>query len=161
MNIIPDLILAAIVITAFVIGSKKGLVKSVWKIAALVVTTALVMVLKKPAESFLSGTSFAQRIYESIASAINIPQGGGVNVAESLHLPDFMQGQLNAGLGAVQDAAVSVNEAAAHTLTGVVITVVVCVSLFIIIRLILMAVYMILNGVSKAPVIHGVNALAG
>ena len=40
-------------------------------------------------------------------------------------------------------------------LTNLCLTVIACVALFIIIRLILMAVYMIINGITEAPIIKG------
>ena len=46
-------------------------------------------------------------------------------------------------------------------LTNLCLTVIACVALFIIIRLILMAVYMIINGITEAPIIKGVNKFMG
>lgn len=158
MNIIPDIILAAILVIAFIAGYKKGFIQSVWKIAALAVTIVLVIVLKNPAVTFLYGTNFASALHERIAETVNIPSGGGVNIAETLNLPEFMQGDLNS---TVSNGVESVNNTAVDYLTGIFLTVIACVALFIIIRLVLMAVYMIINGVSKFPVINGVNKCVG
>lgn len=158
LNIIPDIILAALLVTAFVIGHKKGFVKSVWKIAALVVTIILVTILKNPAVSFLYGTNLASVIHDKVSEAVNIPSGGGVNIAESLNLPEVIQGDLN---NTISNGMANVNNTAVDYLTGIFITVIACVALFIIIRLILMAAYMIINGVSKLPVINGVNKTVG
>lgn len=159
MNIIPDLILAALVVISFVIGYKKGFVKSVWKIAALAVTTILVMALKAPAVSFLSGTAFASKIYAKLAETVNVPQGGGVNIAEVLNLPGFMHSEVNNQITGSQVS--SINDAVCASLTNLFVTIIACVALFIIIRILLTAVFIIINGVSKAPVINGVNRLAG
>ena len=161
MNIIPDLLLAALVVVSFIIGYKKGFIKSVWKIAALVITIVLVMALKVPAISFLSGTALASNIHARIAETVSIPQGGGVNIAEVLNLPDFMNNEVNNQINNTQEITSSINDTVCASLTNLFITIIACVALFIIIRLLLTATFMIINGVSKAPVINGVNRLAG
>ena len=55
----------------------------------------------------------------------------------------------------------SINEKTVMWLTNLCLTVIACVALFIIIRLILMAVYMIINGITEAPIIKGVNKFMG
>lgn len=161
MSIILDIILAALIIISFIAGYKKGFVKSVWKIAALVITIVLVIALKNPAVDFLSGTSIAGAINEKISKTIHIPQGGGIDAAESLNLPDFLNAQVSDGIENAQGAVASVNDAVAASLTNIAVTIIVCVALFIIIRLILMAVYMIAVGITAAPLIRGVNQFFG
>ena len=161
MSIILDIILAALIIISFIAGYKKGFVKSVWKIAALAITIVLVIALKNPAVDFLSGTSIAGAINEKISKTIHIPQGGGINVAENLNLPDFLNAQVSDGIENAQGAVASVNDAVAASLTNIAVTIIVCVALFIIIRLILMAVYMIAVGITAAPLIRGVNQFFG
>lgn len=161
MGLILDIILAALLIFAYIYGRSKGLLKSIWKIAALALTVILVIVLKNPAVEFVTGTRASSDIYQSISAKIRLPQGGGVNITESLHLPEFMQPQIDAGMETAQNAATAVNDAAALSLTKIVILIGVCIALFIIIRLLLMAVYMILSALTKAPVIKGANRFAG
>lgn len=161
MSIILDIILTALILISFIIGSKKGLVKSVWKIAALAVTIVLVTALKNPAVSFLSGTGMADRINTKISETVNIPQGGGIDISDSLNLPDFLNTEVSSGIENAQGAVSSINDAVSVSLTTLFITIIACAALFIIIRLILTAVYMIINGVTKVPVIKGANKLAG
>lgn len=161
MSIILDLILAAVIIAAFTAGCRKGFVKSVWKIAALVVTIVLVIALKQPVLDFLSGTQTADKINDRLSQSLQLPSGGGVNIAENLNLPELMQGYINDGINSAGAAAMSVNERAASSLTGLFMTIIVCIGLFIIIRLLLMAVFTLLNGVTKLPVIKGANKLVG
>lgn len=159
MNIIPDLILLALIAIAFITGYKKGFVKSVWKIAALIVTVVLVLALKTPAINYISGTEFAAALNEKIGETVNIPQGGGVNIAEVLNLPEFMRGDVNNQISS--SIVSSVNDTVNSSLTNIFLTIIVSVALFIIIRILLTAVFMVINGVSKAPVINGVNRMAG
>lgn len=159
MNIIPDLILMALIIIAFIAGYKKGFIKSVWKIAALIITIILVLTLKTPAINYLSGTNLASSLNTKISETVNIPQGGGVNIAEVLNLPEFMRGDINTQIN--NNIVSSVNDTVNNSLTSLFLTIIVSVALFIIIRLLLSAVFMIINTISKAPVINGVNKTAG
>ena len=136
MNITLDIILLAVLVISFVIGYKKGFVKSVWKIVALVVTIVLVLALKTPTVNFLAGSALANNISTKIAENVNIPQGGGVDIAETLNLPEFIQSDMTNQIDSTNNAV-------------------------IIIRLILMAVYMIINGITEAPIIKGVNKFMG
>lgn len=161
MNITLDIILLAVLVISFVIGYKKGFVKSVWKIVALVVTIVLVLALKTPTVNFLAGSALANNISTKIAENVNIPQGGGVDIAETLNLPEFIQSDMTNQIDSTNNAVNSINEKTVMWLTNLCLTVIACVALFIIIRLILMAVYMIINGITEAPIIKGVNKFMG
>ena len=161
MNITLDIILLAVLVISFVIGYKKGFVKSVWKIVALVVTIVLVLALKTPTVNFLAGSALANNISTKIAENVNIPQGGGVDIAETLNLPEFIQSDMTNQIDSTNNAVNSINEKTVMWLTNLCLTVITCVALFIIIRLILMAVYMIINGITEAPIIKGVNKFMG
>ncbi len=161
MNIIADIILAAIILIAFIVGYKKGFVQSIWKIAALVITIVLVIALKNPAINFLSGTNMADSINTKISQTVHLPQGGGVNIAENLNLPEFMREQVEGAIESAGNAINNMNDAVSLSLTGICITIITCIALFIIIRLLLMAARMIIEGVTKAPVIKGTNRFLG
>ena len=161
MNITLDIILLAVLVISFVIGYKKGFVKSVWKIVALVVTIVLVLALKTPTVNFLAGSALANNISTKIADNVNIPQGGGVDIAETLNVPEFIQSDMTNQIDSTNNAVNSINEKTVMWLTNLCLTVIACVALFIIIRLILMAVYMIINGITEAPIIKGVNKFMG
>lgn len=88
-------------------------------------------------------------------------QGGGVDIAETLNLPEFIQSDMTNQIDSTNNAVNSINEKTVMWLTNLCLTVIACVALFIIIRLILMAVYMIINGITEAPIIKGVNKFMG
>mgnify|MGYP003192277481 CR=1 FL=1 len=136
MNITLDIILLAVLVISFVIGYKKGFVKSVWKIVALVVTIVLVLALKTPTVNFLAGSALANNISTKIAENVNIPQGGGVDIAETLNLPEFIQSDMTNQIDSTNNAVNSINEKTVMWLTNLCLTVIACVALFIIIRLI-------------------------
>ena len=132
MNITLDIILLAVLVISFVIGYKKGFVKSVWKIVALVVT--IVLALKTPTVNFLAGSALANNISTKIAENVNIPQGGGVDIAETLNLPEFIQSDMTNQIDSTNNAVNSINEKTVMWLTNLCLTVIACVALFIILR---------------------------
>lgn len=154
---ILDIILIALLVLAFFIGYKKGFVKSVWKITALILTIVLILILKMPAVKFLSGTNLAVTINTKISESL--PQGGGVNIAQTLNLPEFLQGEVDSQITTAQGLPIS--DTVNSSLTSLFITIIACVGLFIIIRLILAAVFMIITAVTELPLIKGVNKLVG
>ena len=161
MSIIADICLGAIFIAAFVYWHNKGLVKSVWKIVALAATIILVIFLKDPAIDYISHTKIAENLYNSLSQIITIPPGGGVNIAESLNLPEVVQGSLQIGIDSSLSSAEAIKNAAASALTDAIINIGVCALLFIIIRLVLMLAYIIVDSATKLPVIKGTNKLLG
>ena len=129
MNITLDIILLAVLVISFVIGYKKGFVKSVWKIVALVVTIVLVLALKTPTVNFLAGSALANNISTKIAENVNIPQGGGVDIAETLNLPEFIQSDMTNQINSANNAVNSINEKTVMWLTNLCLTVIACVAL--------------------------------
>lgn len=159
MSLILDIILVVILVAAFVIGTKKGFVKSVWKLAALVITIVLMLALKTPTVNFISQTRLAETINMKVTEHVTLPQGGGINIAETLNLPEFMQSDINNQVSASQGF--SVAETVSSSLTSLFITIIACVGLFIAIRLILAVAFMIISAVTELPLIKSVNKLAG
>ena len=161
MSIIADLCLAAIFIAAFVYWHNKGLVKSIWKIAALAATIILVIFLKDPVADYIKQTKIAENINQSLAQVITVPPGGGVNIAQSLNLPEVIQGSLQIGIDSSLSTAEAMKTAAAAALSDAIINIGVCALLFIIIRLLLMLAYILVDSATKLPVIKGTNKFLG
>lgn len=161
MGIIADIVFIAILILAYLYGHNRGLVKSVWKIAALVITILLVMLLKNPAAEFISHTKLAGSLESSLSSVITVPPGGGVNIAETLNLPEFMQSEIEVAADASANTAEAIKNAAAKSLADAIIVIGVCIALFVLIRLALMAAFLIVNAVTKLPLVKGANKFLG
>ncbi len=161
-----DLIVIAIIILAFVINFRRGLIKSVWKIVALVLTIVLAITLKAPMVNFLAETEFADHIYSSVQERISIDVGEEelVQVGENAGLPDYLVAEminvtnLNDGLSNVVND--GTNEIA-RRLTMLMLRIISIVILFILIRLLLAAAFTILNTVTKLPLLSQANRLLG
>lgn len=154
-----DIILIALLLIGFVLGYKKGFVRSVWKIAALILTIVLVMMLKTPTINLLMNSRFAETVGMKISQSVSLPQGGGVNIAENLNLPQLMQGDLNSQIASMQG--MTIHDTVTGSLTGMFIKIIACIGLFIIIRLFLALVFRIITLITELPVIRGVNKLVG
>lgn len=158
---ILDLIVVGVIVLAFFVSARKGLVKSVWRIAALIITIALVTVLKTPAVNYLSQTNLADTIYDTIVQRLTPDElGEAVNEDnEKSIIPSYiikelteenLQGIINRG-----------TDTTAQRLTLCALQIIAAVALFIIIRVFLMAAFMIIDGMSKLPLINQANALLG
>lgn len=158
MNILLDIILIGLLITGFVLGYRKGFVKTVWKIVALILTIVLVLLLKTPTINLLTNTRFAEGVSTKISDTVSLPQGGGVNIAENLNLPQLMQGEVNDQIVTMQG---TIHDTVTQSLTGVFIKIIACIALFIIIRLSLALIFWVITLITELPIIRGVNKLVG
>lgn len=169
---ILDLIVIGAVILAFIISAKRGLVKSVWKIAALVITVVLVIAMRQPAAEYLSQTKLADRIYTAVSDRLtfddNISDISEENdsKAEKSGIPQYILSDITGSVetkarNAAENGSEIINRELTNQLTQRIIDVIVIIGLFVIIRLLLMAAFMIIDTITKLPLINQANALLG
>lgn len=169
---ILDLIAAAIVVLSFIVNLRRGLVKSVWKITALVLTIVLVIALKTPVVNYLAGTDMANRIYKSVSDSLTVELENPLNevntdeeAAQSGTIPPYLMEQMlktvNSDSDNINSAIEKGMDELARRLTMLMLKIIAVIGLFIIIRILLMAVFIVLDGASKLPVIGHANALLG
>lgn len=164
---ILDIIFAAVLIIAFIVGLRQGLIRSVWRIAAWIITIIAVYAALTPAMNFLRGTAMADKIYSSVQEAVvqKLPESEGVNISEITALPEWIVAdadvQINEAVSQMNESIESAAASISQGITDVVIKIIAAVGLFIIIRLILSLLFKLLDGAAKLPVIGGVNSLLG
>ncbi|MCI5605076.1 MAG: CvpA family protein [Clostridia bacterium] len=169
---ILDLIAAAIVVLSFIVNLRRGLVKSVWKITALVLTIVLVIALKTPVVNYLAGTDMANRIYKSVSDSLTAELENPINevntdeeAAQSGTIPPYLMEQMlktvNSDSDNINSAIEKGMDELARRLTMLMLKIIAVIGLFIIIRILLMVVFIVLDGASKLPVIGHANALLG
>ncbi len=169
---ILDLIAAAIVVLSFIVNLRRGLVKSVWKITALVLTIVLVIALKTPVVNYLAGTDMANRIYKSVSDSLTAELENPLNevntdeeAAQSGTIPPYLMEQMlktvNSDSDNINSAIEKGMDELARRLTMLMLKIIAVIGLFIIIRILLMVVFIVLDGASKLPVIGHANALLG
>ncbi len=162
---ILDLIVVGAVVLAFIISAKKGLVKSVWKIAALIVTIVLVSALKTPAVEYLAQTNFSDVIYDTVLEKLTVDETtlateNKTDEQKSV-IPAYILTEITTDTEEMYGIINRGTNILAQKLTLWVLRIIVVVGLFIIIRVLLMFAFMVVNAVSKLPVIGHANALLG
>lgn len=163
-----DIVAALLIIVSFVNGTRKGFVKSVWKLAAWILTIVLTMALLTPAYEYARTLPVRNTIKESITLKLNEKASEEIASEEeaakqSLGLPAFLEKNLDfsALTQKTEESVDAVLEGIAEDLTDIILKIAVFVLLFLAIRLLLWAVFLLLNLTSKLPVIKSANKLLG
>ena len=176
--VILDAVLVLAIFISTVLGARRGLLKTVWKMGAWVIVIICVIALKTPFTSMLAQTSAAADMYNSITEKItpvfadNLYAGEVTNeqkadIAQTLHLPKIVVSQTLKDYDAqavITGTTTAVNRAVdniARSITMTIIGFVAAVVLFILIKLALFIVYEILKAFSKLPVINTANSTLG
>ncbi len=145
---IVDIIFVALMVLGYINGAKKGLVKSVWKLAAWVLTFFVVRILAEPFFEFISKTdiymSFSTMIGDKIMSSY---------AQDTSSVPLFLTEAAISGAETAASVADGISSAVAKMATYII--------LIILIRVLLGLVLHILEAFSKLPVISFANKLAG
>lgn len=182
ISLLLDAIVIILIILAFFIGSKRGLIKSVWKVLALVVTVALVMVLRTPTVNFLADTPVSDRVFNAVTEKLTakdedslqeeqklpeteeeLAEDAGVPsslMSEFMQLADFEKIQKNIELG-IENSVNAVIESASRSVTMIILNIIAAVGLFLLIRLLMEILFCVLKKVTSLPLIGQANALLG
>lgn len=164
-----DIAAALLIIVSFVNGAKKGFIKSVWKLAAWILTIVLTMAFLTPAYEYAKTLPVRNTIKESItvrlsekaSSEIVSPEEAAAD--RGLGLPVFLEKNLDfsALTQKTEESIDAVLEGIAEDLTDIILKIAVFVILFLAIRLLLWIAFHLLDLTSKLPVIKGANKLLG
>lgn len=159
-SVIADIIAAALIIVAFAAGVRKGLVKSVWRAAAWLITAVLTFILVQPAADFLSGSQAAVKINDTVYNEVLQKLPAYEEGDKETAIPEFLLGGLD--IESIKSNAVpAAAEELARSITQVIIKIIAGIALFIILRILLAVLFKILDAASKLPVINSANKLLG
>ncbi len=139
---IIDIIFIAILATGAYLGAKKGLIKSVWSIGAWILTIILVKMMAEPVCEIISNTSLYISMRDTIFDKISQKGTEGFAFIPQSIITDM------AG-----DAVGALSDIIARALSYII--------LIIAIRLLLSVVFIVVDLISKLPVISGANKLTG
>lgn len=169
-----DLIVIGIIVLAFIISAKKGLVKSVWKITALIVTIILVIALKTPTVEFLAGTNISDTVYDFISERLTVQLENPSDLEAGIEaekdenksfVPKFILAEITADTNKMYDSLEeSINrgtDTITRRLTLWALNIIAAIGLFLFIRAALAIIFVVVDGASKLPVINQANALLG
>lgn len=161
LPMILDVALVIVFIVAVVTAAKKGLVKSIYKLASLVITFVLIAVLITPVSNVLEESQAGAVIYRNVSEKLIIQsdtsgEAMGVNAESAWHMPEYIKNSDE--IQQLKDSAVSTTT---HAVTKIIIKIITVVALFIIIKLIIALIFLFIEGVFKLPVLKSINVLAG
>lgn len=162
-----DIIFIVLILLAFIAGRKQGLIKSIWKLAAWIITFVAVSATLTPTVNFLHSTALSERVYTSVYNVIapKTEQVEEKSLSELTSLPEWMLKGVDEQIQNINDAIseqkIAAAENTARIVTDTVIKIIAAVGLFILIRLLLSILFHILDIASKLPVINGANNLLG
>ena len=176
--VILDAALLLALIASVIVGARRGLLKTVWKMGAWGIVIICVIALKNPFTNMLAQTDAAADVYNSITEKITpvfadnlyageVTRAQKADIAHTLHMPQIVVSQMlkdydaQAVMTGTQTAVNRAVDNIARAITMTIIGFVASVVLFILIRLALFIIYEILNAFSKLPVINAANNTLG
>lgn len=145
---ILDIILAALVLLCYITGAKKGLVKSIWKTAAWLLSILLMWAFANPFLQFAMQTPIYQKLNTAVSEKVISTYQGEIPA-----MPEYMEAIKEQGGEVAENAAAAVADVVSNVCTYIV--------LFILIRILIGLVLLILDMFSKLPVISFTNSVAG
>ena len=169
MNYIPiilDAALCAILVLAFMIGYRRGFLRTIWGIAAIILSIVLTIIIRPYTNEFFENSVLhymvEDQVYTMIDKHISSSAEGSNDTAEffenAYSLPPRYAETAAEALDSTAEKTVSAaSEAAADTVTSIVEVIL----LFISIRLALAIVYSLLKLIFKFPLLKQTNHLAG
>lgn len=149
--LISDIVVSVIIVAAYVIGSRRGLVKTVWNAVSWIAAVAAVFLLIQPAVEVVQKTPVADNLNAKIYTMMQEKPEESIQ-RESV-MPKFMTENT--------DIIDSISEKTAEDITALVLKIAVGLSLFIIIKLVLLILFAVINAISKLPFVNSTNKLLG
>ncbi|MCX7841834.1 MAG: CvpA family protein [Clostridia bacterium] len=171
-----DLIVLGIILAFAVVGMVKGFILSVFRLTSFFVSIIISIKFYPVAAEFLKGTFLYTSIQKSIFKSLMLQQQTqGPNVGEqvkqslaqriieSLHLPGFMKDMVTSSIPDIAKLTdVSrIVELISRELASIAVSVISLVLLYIAVRIALIFVRIILEGVAKLPVFKQLDKLCG
>lgn len=170
LNKILDILLCVILTAAFLIGLKRGLLKTVWGLGALVIAIVLTCILRPYAVDSFKNSVLAEGLHSYVynvvsARAEDMLVSSVDNVTDAQAALDTTYTLPEKYTAAAAEKIAQSTESAVSSITDTVASGVVEIAsgifLFIIIRLLLWIIYMIMKFAATLPVIKETNRAAG
>ena len=164
MPIILDLIILLFILLSTYLGYKKGLIGVAFKILSFIIAIIITLILFKPVSNYIiHNTEIDDNIKASIVeklSGAKIEENGIIK--ESVELPKIVVDSINDSINdtIVQTKDSIINEVA-DNLTTSSINIIVMISLFIIIKILLIFAKVIFEAIAELPIIKQFNESGG
>lgn len=176
LPIILDVLLAAVLAAAFFIGYKRGFLRTVWGIAAVILSIVLTIVIQPYTNRFFENSPLCfiledrvySMVYDHASSIAGTSDGEPADSAEIAPSAEFFESAYSLpekyakqAAGALNNAADIAASSAAAAAADTVTSIAEVILLFIAIRLLLAIIHSILKLIFKFPVLKQTNKLAG
>lgn len=158
MGIILDIILIAIMAISILFGYKRGLIKVAVKLCAFLIAVIVTLVFFKPVSNIIINNTKLDENIENIIIENGTKELEEGNEEEQKNLLDNMQEYVD---NTVTQAQNEIVESAAKEISIRLINILAIIGLFIITRLILIALVLISDLITNIPVIKQFNKLGG
>lgn len=148
-----DILTAAVFVVFIVIGWKKGLLRSLYGIAALAASIIIAYLLYPYIKDIIAGSSFGIKICELVRTRYVEP-GVLSQTLDSSDLPDYMKSMVATGR-------IGLENALTGFISNLVLNLISFVAVFIVTRLLICVVGRILHIISRLPVIRVFDKAGG
>lgn len=149
--LIADIVVSVIIIAAYVIGSRRGLVKTVWNAVSWIAAVAAVFLLIQPAVEVVQKTPIADNLNAKIYTMMQ--EKPEESIQRESAMPKFMTENT--------DIIDSISEKTAEDITALALKIAVGLSLFIIMKLVMLILFAVINAISRLPFVNSTNKLLG
>lgn len=160
MGILMDIVVVAILLLNIMIGYKKGLINGIFGICAFLIAIFATLILYKPISNMIiNNTEIDEKIKETVMNnSTNNETNGKKEDREKTNLQQYIEKMLeNTAKEAETEATELVADAVANKgveiLTGII--------LFIVIRVVLVILKFLIEGISELPIIKQFNQIGG
>ncbi len=160
MGILVDLVVVAILILNIIIGYKKGLVNAIFSICAFLIAIAATFILYKPVSNIIiNNTEIEQKIKEVIIN--NNTNEENTQNKEDSEKTIIQQYIDNAIKDVAESAKQETTELVANTIASKGVQILTWIILFVGIRIVLMVLKFLIEGIAELPIIKQFNQVGG
>lgn len=151
---IADIVLIAIIAVFIIVGSVRGLVKTLFGLGSIVVAIILSLTLYPIVSDALATSKVGAIVQESVSNLLGQNEQAATTTENESALPEFVQNSIdNAAQQTTQALSATVTEAALNIISMLIV--------FVLVKILLWIIAKILDLATKLPVIHSCNKLLG
>lgn len=158
MGIIIDVVLVAILVLNIIVGYRKGLVNVVFNICAFLLAIVITFIFYKPVSNMIMDNT---QIDEKIRDMIINTNQGGPEIQENNERTDLQQYIDNMIENTAEEAKTEALDVVANIMASRGIEILTGILLFIAIRIVLVILKFILEGIAEIPIIKQFNEVGG
>lgn len=157
LNLIPDIVAIVFILIFVMSGIRKGFIHTLLHSASFFIAIVASFIFANPVINWISGSALGAAFRETVYNFILTPlkDAPGI-ILKDLSLPDFLIRGISES-----EPVLKIADALSQNITGVIISILVYLLLFIITKLILRAVDKSLGLVTRLPIIKQLNSFLG